>query len=204
MRTKVEDLIGFNLCEVDDMPLAESCQQVEGYLHDSSAVMSIAGMRHCQGRQAAVPDQAVGRKRMLLTETMNRMVGIAPDKKTVTVQGGATWSEVHQYVGPHGLAPKVHQSSAHFTVGGSISVNCHGRDPRWGPISNTVVSMKVLCGTGEVVDTSPTTRPDLFRAVIGGYWPSVEQADRGATWGKNLGAQSSWARCPIQFQPGSA
>lgn len=88
---------------------------------------------------------------------------------TVSALAGTTWSQVHDALNSFRLAPLVQQSSPHFTVGGSLSVNCHGRDPRQGPVSSTVKSIQVLCGDGAIREASRTLNPDLFEAVLGGY-----------------------------------
>jgi FAD/FMN-containing dehydrogenase len=61
------------------------------------------------------------------------------------------------------------QSSNIFTVGGSLSVNAHGRDPNYGPIIQTVRSFRLLLADGNIVSASRTERPELFRLVIGGF-----------------------------------
>ena len=106
-------------------------------------------------------------KPMLLTEPMNRILNIDVQAKTIELEAGATWNNIHHAIQPYGLATLVQQSSAHFTVGGSISVNCHGRDPVAGTIANTIVWLDVLTpnrGELRVVPGSP-----LFKAVVGGY-----------------------------------
>jgi decaprenylphospho-beta-D-ribofuranose 2-oxidase len=55
-------------------------------------------------------------------------------------------------------------------LGGSISVNCHGRDPGQGPLSNNIVSLDVLVPTSagpQLLTISP--EDELFKAVVGGY-----------------------------------
>jgi FAD/FMN-containing dehydrogenase len=61
------------------------------------------------------------------------------------------------------------QSSNIFTVGGSLSVNAHGRDPNFGPIIETVESFRLLLPTGQIVNVSRTENADLFALAIGGY-----------------------------------
>jgi decaprenylphospho-beta-D-ribofuranose 2-oxidase len=166
MAIEIEDLVGLNRTPVRDMPIVDGEAMATRLLQGATTAqpLSLAGMRHSQGGHTMV-----GQGRMLLTANLNEHIVVAQDRKTVTVDAGATWSAVHRVLSPLGLAPAVHQSSPHFTVGGSISVNCHGRDPRYGPVSTTVRSLEVLCGDGQKRKASPTEHPDLFRAVIGGY-----------------------------------
>jgi decaprenylphospho-beta-D-ribofuranose 2-oxidase len=165
MSIELEDLIGLNKTRVAGMPIVESqavAQQIVAATKTGKS-LAMAGMRHSQGGHTALQDGQV-----MLTETM-RSVSYDPATQTVTAGGGATWSQIHQVLQANRRATLVQQSSAHFTVGGSLAVNCHGRDPSQGPLSNTVVSIKVLCGDGKVLTATPAQEKDLFKAVIGGY-----------------------------------
>jgi decaprenylphospho-beta-D-ribofuranose 2-oxidase len=166
MSIAMEDLIGLNQTNVAEMPIV--LDQLTASILCRQAIaggkkISVMGMNHSQGGHTMLADA-----HMLITETMN-VVKVDKVAKTVTCDAGATWTEIHAAANREQLTPRVQQSSAHFSVGGSISVNCHGRDPRFGPIAETVVSMKVLCGDGRVRFTDRTNEPDLFKAVIGGY-----------------------------------
>ncbi len=61
------------------------------------------------------------------------------------------------------------QSQNIFTVGGSISVNVHGRDIRYGSLMDTVKSMRLLQADGSIIEISRTKHPELFSLVNGGY-----------------------------------
>lgn len=165
MSIELDDLIGLNRTRVAGMPIVSSQTVAQEILSAAPGApsLAIAGMRYSQGGHTTLHDGQV-----MLTETMRR-VSYDPITQTVTAGGGANWSQIHHVLQPHSRAPRVHQSSAHFTVGGSLSVNCHGRDPSEGPLSETVLCIKVLCGTGATVTATPTENADLFRAVIGGY-----------------------------------
>lgn len=167
------DLTGMNKMQMLDAPIVSESADVERLFRESesqSLSMSIAGMRHSQGGHTAVADG-----RMLITETFNRVhvpLGSSADKPpdTVDVDAGATWSEIQRRVCNFRRTPRVQQSSAHFSVGGSLSVNCHGREVRWGPVSDTVEEITVLTGAGgKPIPASPSKNPELFRAAIGGY-----------------------------------
>jgi|GEM_PF-1776671 len=165
MPIALEDLVGLNRTLVHDLPVVDGEATAARLLANAGGRrLSLAGMHHSQGGHTAIEDG-----RVLLTEAMNERIEVDPVARTVTVDAGVTWSEIHRVLMPHRLCPRVHQSSAHFTVGGSISVNCHGRDPHAGPVSTTVRSLTVLCGDGIVRQASPVVEPDLFRAVVGGY-----------------------------------
>lgn len=90
-------------------------------------------------------------------------------RKVVRVQAGMRWYDLQKQLDPHGLSVKVMQSFSNFTVGGAVSVNCHGRYVGHGSISSTVRALRVLLASGQALELSPTTNPELFDGVIGGY-----------------------------------
>ena len=65
-------------------------------------------------------------------------VKIAEGLATVRVGAGATWHELLDALDREGWSIAVMQSNDDFTIGGSISVNCHGWQPKSPPIADTV------------------------------------------------------------------
>lgn len=126
--------------------------------------IAIAGGRFSQGGHIWVPNGTV-----IDTTYLNKIIHLDIATKTITVQAGIRWRDIQAAIAPHGLAVAVMQSYNDFTVGGSLSVNVHGRDIAYGPMIETVLSIKVLCADGSIVTANRTENYDLFRAVIGGY-----------------------------------
>jgi decaprenylphospho-beta-D-ribofuranose 2-oxidase len=89
--------------------------------------------------------------------------------QTVTVGPGATWKQIQTTLSPHGRAVRVMQDSNIFSVGGSLSVNAHGKDPRYGSLIESVNSLKLVTVDGKEIQCDRTHQKDLFSAVIGGY-----------------------------------
>jgi FAD/FMN-containing dehydrogenase len=79
------------------------------------------------------------------------------------------WRDLQEHLDPLGLAVKTMQSYSNFTVGGSVSVNAHGRYVGHGPVGNTVRALQLVLADGRVVETDAQREPQLFRAAIGGY-----------------------------------
>lgn len=175
MPMQIADLVGLNETSVEDMPIVSCEADMAAIWSQSGSRLSIAGMRGSQGGHTTLADG-----RMLLMETFSRPIEVDPAgfdpadphaplarQPTVTVSAGATWSEVHHALSRHGLAPLVHQSSPHFTVGGALSVNCHGRDPRQGPLSSTVEWIELWRNNEPAQRVFPGDA--LFKAAVGGY-----------------------------------
>ena len=86
-----------------------------------------------------------------------KILGIDTAKKTVTVEAGARWSDIDIMAKKEGLCLMTYPSSKFSTVGGWISTGGYGINSfRYGHLSKQVVSMKVVTGTGEVKQLSPS------------------------------------------------
>jgi FAD/FMN-containing dehydrogenase len=162
----VNDASGQSATLVAEVAAVASCSDAEVTLERaraSGARVSIAGRRHSEGGQSAAPGSVnldmLGLNRVQLLE----------DGHTVRVEAGATWADVQAALRPHGRAVKVMQASNVFTVGGSLSVNCHGRTPRQPPLISTVKEIRLLTAEGDVAACSREQNADLFRHAIGGY-----------------------------------
>jgi decaprenylphospho-beta-D-ribofuranose 2-oxidase len=126
--------------------------------------VSIAGQRHSQGGHTYYKDSIV-----VDMTSYNRVLAFEPQQKMIRIQAGATWKDVQDYVNPYGLAVKTMQSQNIFTIGGSLSVNAHGRDIRNGSLIKSVESLRLLIADGRILNVSRTENADLFGQVIGGY-----------------------------------
>lgn len=91
------------------------------------------------------------------------------EPKSITVQAGATWEQLIKYLDGFNLSVSEMQSYYNFTVGGSISVNCHGRGLLYGTVGDSVLSLKVLTVDGHELIASREINFDLFQGIIGGY-----------------------------------
>ncbi len=171
MAELVDDLAGLNVTPMRDQPFLVDPAHARRLVAGSAGLsLGVAGARHTQGGHCFVRD---GR----LLHTMGGLNAIGQPRPVeghshlalLHVEAGATWEEIQRVVGPYGYAPMVQQSSPFFSVGGSLGANCHGRDPRCGPLSCSVEDLTVLTGTGELLTASRTVESELFNAVIGGY-----------------------------------
>ncbi|ULL19991.1 FAD-binding oxidoreductase [Paenibacillus sp. H1-7] len=126
--------------------------------------ISIAGQRHSQGGHTYYKDGIV----VDMTH-YNKVLSVDTQARKIRVQAGATWEDVQDAVNPYGLAVKTMQSQNIFTVGGSISINAHGRDIRNGSLIKSVESFRLLKADGQVIQVSRTENADLFLLALGGY-----------------------------------
>ena len=160
----VNDVSGLNPVPVWAIATPHNTDEVVDAMRRSDGPVSIGGGRFSMGGQVASPMSL-----HLDLRQMNQVLAFSPSDKTIRVQAGIRWRAIQRFIDPHGLAVKIMQSYANFTVGGSLSVNCHGRYMGLGPVILSVRSIKLVLADGELVEASRTTNPELFYAAIGGY-----------------------------------
>lgn len=139
-------------------------QKIVKEANENGHHISVAGLQHSQGGHTYYKDGVV-----LNMQTFNDVLEIDEQDKTIRVEAGATWEDVQEAVAPYGLALKVTQSQSIFTIGGSLSVNAHGRDIRFGPMAGTVKEMTLLTPTGEIKAVTRDDSEEWMKYVFGGY-----------------------------------
>jgi FAD/FMN-containing dehydrogenase len=125
--------------------------------------VSIGGGRNSMGGQTA-SERAV----QIDMREYNKILNLSTTTKEITVQAGIRWRDIQDYIDPHNLSVKIMQTYSNFTVGGSLSVNVHGRYIGLGPIILSVKQFRIVLADGSVVVASPTEHPDIFYSAIGG------------------------------------
>lgn len=125
--------------------------------------IAISGAHHSMGGHALLPHAIV------LDMLPFCRMSLDEPRRRLTVGTGATWSQVIPYLDQRGLAVAVMQSNSDFSVGGSISVNCHGWQNDSPPIASTVQSFRLLKPDGEIVSCSRSANAELFSLALGGY-----------------------------------
>ncbi len=160
----VNDVTQLNPVRVMAIVAPSSVEDVQEALRRTSGPVSIGGGRFSMGGQTASAGSLHFDMR-----SMNRIVMFSPHDRTIRVQAGVRWCDIQRFVDPHGLAVKIMQTYANFTVGGALSVNCHGRYVGLGPLVLSVRAIRLVLHDGAVVDASRTENPELFFGAVGGY-----------------------------------
>jgi FAD/FMN-containing dehydrogenase len=141
-------------------------QQLDGLLQfarTNHLKVSIAGARHSMGGHVIYPDGIV-----IDMLPFNRME-LDGTNLVLHVQAGVCWSDVIPFLNAHGLSVEVMQSNDDFSIGGSLSVNCHGWQFNRPPIDSTVESFRLMLADGTIVKCSRTENQELFSLALGGY-----------------------------------
>ncbi len=100
---------------------------------------------------------------------LNKVLAFSIAAKTIHVQSGIRWVDIQRFINPYNLSVKIMQSYANFTVGGSLSVNAHGRYIGLGPIILSVRRIVIVLADGTKISATETENQDIFYAAIGGY-----------------------------------
>ncbi len=124
--------------------------------------ISLSGARHSLGGQNLYINS------IHLNMTHYDQVHYNEKDQSLTIQSGATWKQAQEALGKHGRAIRVMQDSNIFTIGGSLSLNIHGKDPRFGSLIESINWFKIITANGKEIVCSRKENSELFRSVIGG------------------------------------
>lgn len=138
----------------------ELCHLVKNH----SGTISIGGGRFSMGGQIAAENSL-----HIDMRGFNQIVAFQPAQQTIRVQAGVRWRDIQEHIDADDLSVKIMQTYANFTVGGSLSVNVHGRYIGLGPLILSVRVITLVLANGELVEASPTQNAELFYGAIGGY-----------------------------------
>src|SRR3954452_10772457 len=87
----------------------------------------------------------------------------------VTVGGGVSIDDLLRVIVPRGFFVPVTAGTRFITIGGAIASDIHGKNHHGeGSFGNHVRRMSLLLADGTVTEISPTVRPELFWATVGG------------------------------------
>lgn len=160
----INDVSRLNPVLVAKVLVPGSVEEVQEIVRDAETHISVGGGRFSMGGQTA---SSYGIH--IDMRNMNRVLSFSPGEKLIKVEAGIRWCDIQKQIDPSNLSVKVMQSFANFTVGGSVSVNCHGRYIGYGSLVLTVRSLDIVLANGELRTVSRIQNPELFKAVIGGY-----------------------------------
>ncbi|HVJ39110.1 MAG TPA: FAD-binding protein [Stenotrophomonas sp.] len=153
-----------NPVRVRGVATPRTVQDVQQLVRESHGPLSVGGGHFSMGGQTASADTL-----HLDLRKLNSVVAFDPEARTIRAQAGVRWCDIQRLVDPHGLSVQIMQTYANFTVGGSLSVNVHGRYVGLGPLILSVRSIDLVLADGERVTASPQTNSELFFGAIGGY-----------------------------------
>ena len=159
----VSDVTGLYPIAVDRVLAPTTVEEIVRAVRSHPGPIAIGGGRYSMGGQTATEGAL-----HLDMRRLNRIVAFDSVGRTITVQSGATWRQIQERIDPANLSIKIMQTYANFTVGGSLSVNVHGRYVGLGPLVLSVRSLQLVLADGSIVEATPSTNPEIFYGAIGG------------------------------------
>ncbi len=165
MRTHhiINDVTKLNPVAIKGVLYPESVEEIQAAIccYD---VISIGGGHYSMGGQTAHENSI-----HLDMRNYNKVLSLDTKNKEITVQPGITWKNIQKKINNEGLAISIMQTYANFTVGGSISVNVHGRYIGAGPLILSLMALKFINALGEEKVASREKNKDAFSMIVGGY-----------------------------------
>jgi len=92
----------------------------------------------------------------------DRVLGLDREAKRITVQSGISIAALNERLAAAGLAMPNMGDIAYQSIAGATATATHGTGVRFGNLSSRIVGMRLIDGTGEIVECSATQRPELF------------------------------------------
>ena len=166
---RLHEFVVNDISELNPIPMARvvaprSIDDIVTAIRTSSGPISIGGGRFSMGGQTAIDNGL-----QLDMRDYDQVVSFQPEDREITVQSGMSWRELQEYIDPHDLSVKIMQTYANFSVGGSLSVNVHGRYIGHGPVISSVKAIQLVLADGSVKRATPEENSHLYYAAIGGY-----------------------------------
>ncbi|QDT99247.1 FAD-binding protein [Gimesia aquarii] len=160
----VNDVTGLNPIIVSQVIKPQTIEEIQHLVKSTNRAISVGGGRFSMGGQTASHQSL-----HIDLRGMNNVIEFSKENKTIKVQAGIRWCDIQQNIDEHDLSIKIMQTYANFTVGGSLSVNAHGRYMGQGPLILSVNSIDIVLADGSLVHATPDENSEIFYGAIGGY-----------------------------------
>lgn len=161
---EIHDVTALVSITPDHVATPHDAREVEELLRHHRGPISIGGGRFSQGGQIGIDGTL-----FLDLRGMDDILELDVANRRIRVEAGITWRKIQEAIDPHDLSLKIMQSYANFTVGGSLSVNSHGRYVNEGPLVHSVRSLVLVTADGTRISADRDQNRDVFFGAVGGY-----------------------------------
>jgi alditol oxidase len=97
---------------------------------------------------------------------LDRVIGIDRGRRTVTVEAGAKYGQVGEYLHREGYALRNMASLPHISVAGACETATHGSGNGNGNLSKAVVAMEIVTADAEAIEFSRETHGEQFEGMV--------------------------------------
>ncbi len=160
----VNDVTGMNPVVVAGVLKPRSIDEIREAVETTDGPISVGGGRFSMGGQTASHQSL-----HIDMRGFNQIVEFSQEARTIKVQTGIRWCDIQRHIDGFDLSLSIMQTYANFTVGGSLSVNAHGRYIGKGPLILSVASIDLVTADGSLIHATPEENNALFYGAIGGY-----------------------------------
>ncbi|GAB4039547.1 DUF805 domain-containing protein [Spirosoma gilvum] len=160
----INDVTQLNPVVVADVFRPKTVEELQEKIRTTTGSVSVGGGRFSMGGQTASSNSL-----HIDMRGLNQVLHFSKEDRVIKVQTGIRWCDIQRFIDPQDLSVKIMQTYANFTVGGSLSVNVHGRYMGHGPLILAVRAIELILADGSLVKASRTENPEVFFGAIGGY-----------------------------------
>ncbi len=160
----INDVTRLNPVIVSEVKMPKNIAELQEIIKNTEKPISIGGGRFSMGGQTASSNSV-----HIDMRSLNKIIDFSKENKTIKVEAGTRWCDIQHFIDAQNLSIKIMQTYSNFTVGGALSVNCHGRYIGLGAIILSVKSLDIILANGELVSASRQENSELFFACIGCY-----------------------------------
>jgi alditol oxidase len=140
---------------------ANSAEQVREFV-SKTAKLKVLGTRHCFNTIANSTDQ------FLSVRSMDKIVGLDPSARTVTVEAGMSYGQLCPQLDAKGFALHNLASLPHISIAGACTTATHGSGDKNGNLATAVSALELITAAGDVVRLSRRNDPEAFPGAVVG------------------------------------
>jgi len=145
----------------ENLYAATGPELVKGFVKNR-AKLKVLGSRHCFNKIADSHDY------FLSLKSMDDVISLDPDARTVTVAAGITYGKLCPYLHGQGFALHNLASLPHISVAGACSTATHGSGEKNGTLSTAVSALEFVTASGDVVNLSREKDGGTFLGAVVG------------------------------------
>jgi xylitol oxidase len=139
---------------------ATSLGEVQDFVHKHTN-LKVLGTRHCFNNIADSTHD------LLSLRSMDKVVTLDPQARTVTVESGIAYGQLAPYLHSKGFALHNLASLPHISIAGACSTATHGSGENNGNLSTAVSALEFVTASGDVVKLSRHDGETFHGAVVG-------------------------------------
>jgi L-gulonolactone oxidase len=102
--------------------------------------------------------------RLIRLDNYQRILSTDREKLQVTVQSGIKLQRLYDKLWERGLSLPNAGDIAYQSISGAVSTSTHGTGLKFGGLATQIAGLRLITGTGEVIDCSPESEPQIFNA----------------------------------------